>query len=303
MRRKHAVAGGLLAVAAIVAGCGSGAAATSTVPRQSGTVAITTITAAASSGSGAASSEPTLAISAAPISTAPVPSGALTVTTLGDSLTEGQGDDGGPGYPGRLQTLIAPLRPGSKVVNFGHSGWSSTDLINGQDGLPSELTQSIDAKANVALVWIGSNDLWNLYEYGPEPMTADAEAADLQAYETNMDKILRDLAAHGATIFVALLDDQSKRPVVADPPNQVEPAFPNTTKADLALMSAHVKAYNQIITQMAARYGATTVSFYGSPIFTNPATLYDDGNHPNSAGYDAVAQVWFAAVAPRLRLG
>jgi lysophospholipase L1-like esterase len=243
----------------------------------------------------------TATISAEPASLAPLSAGTLTIATLGDSLTEGQGDDGGPGYPGRLQTLVAPIRPGTKVINFGHSGWSSTDLINGQDGLPSELTQAIDAGPNLALVWVGSNDLWNLYEYGPEPMTADAEQADLQTYATNIDKILHDLTAHRATVLVALLDDQSKRPVVINPPNPRQPAFPATTKADLALMSAHVKAYNQIITQAAAQYGATTVNFYGSPVFTNPATLYGDGNHPNSAGYDAVAQVWFAAIGPRLK--
>src|ERR1035437_609838 len=95
---------------------------------------------------------------------------------------------------------------------------------------------------------------------------------DLQMYQTSIDRILRDLSAHGATVFVALLDDQSKRPVVANPPNPLEPASPDTTKADLALMSAHVKAYNQIIAQTEARYGAGTVDFYGSPIFTNPAT-------------------------------
>jgi hypothetical protein len=137
----------------------------------------------------------------------------------------------------------SPLKDGARTSDAKPERYKST----GQNGQPSELTQAIAAKPNVALVWIGSNDLWNLYEYGPEPMTADAEQADLQAYETNIDKTVHELASHGATVFIALLDDQSKRPVVANPPLPAEPALPATTRADLALMSAHVRAYNDII--------------------------------------------------------
>jgi lysophospholipase L1-like esterase len=215
--------------------------------------------------------------------TTPAP-GTLTIAALGDSLTAGDGDDSSlGGYPGRLQALLDPVRPGTKILNLGHSGWSSTDLIDGQGGSPSELAQAVAAHPNVALVWIGSNDLWNLYEYGPEPMTTEAERADLAAYETHVDAILRELTGHGALVFLALLDDQSKRPVVARP-NPTEPAFPGTTAADLALMSADVKAYNDIIRRTAARYDAATVDFYDTTIFTAAATLSGDGNHPNSKG-------------------
>jgi hypothetical protein len=79
------------------------------------------------------------------------------------------------GYTGRLKVLVDAVRPGTKIANVGHSGWSSTDLVNGQNGEPSELTQAIAANPSVALVWIGSNDLWYLYEFGPEPMTTEAE--------------------------------------------------------------------------------------------------------------------------------
>src|SRR5690349_2012933 len=101
-------------------------------------------------------------------------SGPLTIVALGDSLTEGQGDDSGTGgYPPRLQVLLETLRAGTQVQNFGHSGWASIDLINGLEGQPSELEQAEAANADIALVWIGSNDLWYLYEYGPEPMTVE----------------------------------------------------------------------------------------------------------------------------------
>ena len=115
-------------------------------------------------------------------------------------------------------------------------------------------------------------------------MTKDAEQQDLATYETNIDKIVHDLASNGSVVYIALLDDQSKRPVAAHPANPP------------ALMSVHVRAYNDIIRRVAAHYGATTVDFYNTTIFTDPATLYSDGNHPNEAGYDAVAAKWFAAL-------
>ena len=226
-----------------------------------------------------------------------LPAGALTIVTLGDSLTEGEGDDSGTGgYPGRLLPLVKGARPGSRILNFGHSGWESADLIDGLDGRPSELTQAIAAHPNVALVWIGSNDLWYLYEGGPEPMEADFERADLATYEANVDTILRQLTSHGAVVYIALLDDQSKRPVVADPPNPAEPAFTAITPADLRLMSKHVVAYNAIIARKAAQYHAVTVDFFHTTIFTDPVTLYGDGNHPNEAGYDKITQIWWKAL-------
>jgi lysophospholipase L1-like esterase len=285
----------LTLVAAIVAACGSTTAPVATATPVPTRAPVTTATTAPATAAATAVSTPG-AVGSLPA----LPAGALSIVTLGDSLTEGTGDETGQGgYPGRLKELLAPVRADSRVTNLGHSGLSSTDLINGLNGVPSQLRQALGLRANVALVWIGSNDLWYLYEYGPEPMTADAEAQDLAAYEANIDTILSTLTAHGMTVFIALLDDQSKRPVAAHP-NPAEPAFPATTAADLALMSAHMRDYNAIIARKAAQYGASTVDFLDTTIFTDSATLYSDGNHPNSAGYDAIAAMWFAAIRTRL---
>jgi len=290
MRRDRARGvAGLLAALLFLGACGSGGATAALEPARTPDGAPTF----ASPGDTAAPSPPS--------AVGTLPPGALNIATLGDSLTEGQGDDSGlGGYPGRLEKLIEPLRPGTRIVNVGHSGWTSADLIGGQNGQPSELTEAIGSKPNVALVWIGSNDLWYLYEGGPEPMTTEAERADLALYEVNIDRILQGLTSHGTTVFIALLDDQSKRPVVARP-NPTEPAFSEITPADLALMSAHIRAYNDIIGRKAAQYGAGTVDFYRTTIFTDAATLYGDGNHPNEAGYDRIAGIWFAALQPRLK--
>lgn len=234
---------------------------------------------------------------------APLPAGPVHIVALGDSLTQGDGDDSGRGYPGRLLEMVNAIRPNSTLTNFGQSGWSSDALINGDQGLESQLTRAVSelqdataqGKAALALVWIGSNDLWYLYEYGGDIDDA-GDASDAQRFETNIDTILNQLHGTGAQVVIALLDDQSKRPVALK-----GEAFVSITPDEMNRMSAHVDVYNQIIRDKATQYGALTVDFYSTDIFTNPATLYDDGNHPNQAGYDIIAQKWFDAISPLLK--
>lgn len=234
---------------------------------------------------------------------APLPPGPVHMVALGDSLTQGDGDDSGRGYPGRLLEMLNSVRPDSTLTNFGQSGWSSDALINGDQGLESQLTRAVSelqdttaqGKAALALVWIGSNDLWYLYEYGGDIDDA-GDASDAQRFEANIDTILSQLRGTGAQVVIALLDDQTKRPVAIK-----GEAFVSITSDEMSRMSAHVDVYNQIILNKAAQYGVLTVDFYSTDIFTNPATLYDDGNHPNQAGYDIIAQKWFDTISPLLK--
>lgn len=228
-----------------------------------------------------------------------LPPGPITLVTLGDSLTEGAEDEREQGgYPGRLMQMIEALRPGSTLLNIGHSGWNSDALINGDQGLPGQLDQAVEAitaggRPALALVWIGSNDLFYLYEYNdPDP---DAEQADLDTYARNLDAILSRLTGAGARVALALLDDQSLRPVV-----QRGEAFPGTSREEIAMMSQQARRYNEVIMQKAAQYGALTVDFFNTTIFTDEATLADDGNHPSADGYDVIASSWFAALQPLL---
>lgn len=226
---------------------------------------------------------------------AALPDGPISMIAIGDSLTQGDGDETGRGYPGRLIALVNELRPGSSITNFGQSGWNSDALIEGDQGFLGQLPRAIDeitlAKSQdrgaVVFVWIGSNDLWYLYEYGGD-IGDEQEAQDLEHFSTNIDLILSELRGAGAEVIIALLDDQSKRPVAIR-----GEAFLEITADELNRMSVQVQRYNEIITQKATQYGALTVDFYNTDIFTNPAMLYDDGNHPNAAGYDVITQNWY----------
>lgn len=231
-----------------------------------------------------------------------LPPGSVTLVALGDSLTQGDGDDSGRGYPGRLLEMVNTIRPDSTLINLGQSGWSSDALINGDQGIDSQLERAIIALQDaisqghvaVALVWVGSNDLWYLYEYGGD-VNDDGDAQDAEHYRANMDQIISRLRSTGATVMVALLDDQSRRPVALK-----GEAFTAVTQDELARMSVQVTRYNEIIKASATQSGAWTVDFYNTDIFTKPATLYDDGNHPNQAGYDAIAQKWWEVLRPLL---
>ncbi len=234
-----------------------------------------------------------------------LPAGPIGIITMGDSLTLGDGDESARGYPGRLLAKIVRQRPGSTLGNFGQSGWNSDAMINGDQGLSGQLPLAVDeskvilsrGRGALVLLWIGSNDLWYLYEYGGD-VTSEQELQDAEHFASNMDLILVPLREAGAQVVVALLDDQSNRPVALK-----GEAFTGITPAERTQMSAQVQRYNAIIQAKAQQYGALTVDFYNTSIFTDPATLSDDGNHPNQAGYDLIAEKWFEVIAPLLSPG
>jgi len=244
--------------------------------------------------------------------------GDLTLVTLGDSLTEGMGDDAYDdegvwlGFPGRLRTRLAARGVSAEVVNLGRSGWTSDDLVRGVDWSdppePSQLSRAVPAlgaardagKRAAATVWIGSNDLSGLYGWCHAPDNAACEADALATYRTNLDAALEQLAGTGATVFVALLDDQSKRPAMVDP--AYGDPFPDIGPADLPLMSAQVRAFNEEVRALAAQHGATLVDFYETTIFEDDATVADDGFHPNAAGYEVVSDRWEEALTGELGL-
>ncbi len=225
----------------------------------------------------------------------------VTLVTVGDSLTAGDGDDGsGGGYPARLLTMLQAEYPGSTLSNRAVSGNTTTDLINIQLGdAVADLNAAPSGNRKVGVVWIGSNDLFGLYasdvctEYYPDLETCE-EIEMGYAYD-NVDTILGALAATGADVYIALLDDQTKRPVIADPDLRHE-TFPDITDAEVPRMASEIVDYNDQVVTQAATHGAATVDFYNTTIFENEATLSDDGNHPNGAGYDAIALIWYRAI-------
>lgn len=254
---------------------------------------------------------PTVPVQATPVPVTATPtfspaaalaSGPVNLITIGDDFTRGDGDEMGRGYPGRLLSLVSQIRPDSTVVNFGQTGWTSDDLINGTDDFSGQLVQAIrevesaasQRRAVVVLVWVGGNDLWRLYT-GKMQVTVEQEERDARRFAANIDTILLQLRNAEAEVIIAKLDDQSRRPA-----RSRSEAYPDITADELVRMSLQVQRYNQIIAETAAQYGALTVDFHGSEIFVQSETLAANGFHPNPAGYDLIAQAWYKVLSTLL---
>lgn len=244
-----------------------------------------------------------------PAGVEPLDDGPIALVTLGDSLTEGDGDDAElGGYPGRLAAALRDRGEDVELTNLGHSGWDSTQLVEGQEGAPErpQLADALEAvddataagRQPLVLLLIGSNDLW--YLYGNEADTTSGEEQEnLDHYRANLDRVVGDLRDAGATVVLAINDDQTRRPVARDPAIRRD-AFPDITDDEVARMSAQARRYADVVRDVAADRGALVVDFLEAPFFADPAMLADDGNHPNAAGYDEMAAIWLSALAPLL---
>lgn len=206
-------------------------------------------------------------------SVAPAMGQSITLVTLGDSLTIGDGDEMSGGYPARLVNRLQAVYPGSTLNNLAESGWTSTDLINTQLG-PAVATLNGAPAGNIkmAVVWIGSNDLFGLYnwvcdsDYGNDYDACEAD--DLQNYGNNIATTLDTLSATGARVHIALLDDQSRRPVMIDPARRYA-SYQNITDGDLSRMANQVRNYNTVLLSAAGARGIQVADFFNTTIFEN----------------------------------
>ena len=125
----------------------------------------------------------------------------------------------------------------------------------------------------------------------------------LTAYTQNIDTILRTLVGHHATVAIATLDDPSLRPGVRDFSYIKELDWFQRSSdhtADFARLTRRTAAFNQVIRQKAAQYGAVLVDFSQQPLFADRNTMSNDGLHPSSKGYMIISRLWLEALLPYL---
>lgn len=228
--------------------------------------------------------------------------GPVTVVSLGDSLTAGEGDEDGLGFPGDLTALIdaAPGRSGSTLVNLGMSGWDSTMMVEGGWNGPSQLDAAVaETTAAVAAgspvlvtILIGSNDMWFLYDG-----SGDEDAA-AEVYRANLERTVRELTEAGAVVVVGLPNDPSLLLATQDIA-YLNNYLPNITEEEVQLMSPMSDRLGSIVAEIAAAYGARIVDTE-SALWADETLMADDLIHPNSAGYAVLADLWFAVIQPLL---
>ena len=189
---------------------------------------------------------------------------------FGDSMTYGQSAtvasrpmDLTPvtSYPAMLERELRALYP-SQDVRVTNSGKPGEWAADGQDRLRSELPV---VAPGAVLLLEGVNDLGTL---------------SVQATADTLDYMVQLCRAQGATVFLATL-----------PPER-----PGGVRAGAAILA---ERYNEALRRVARNRGAVLVDIEAA-FGTDYSLLSEDGLHPNSAGYQVMAQSFLSAIRSTL---
>lgn len=172
-------------------------------------------------------------------------------------------------YPRRLHTLLAEQYPGQSisVVNEGASG---EEIRAGAENLPRVLTT--DAP-EVLLLQEGVNTL------------NTGQAAAIPVVVDTLRTMIRDARSRGIVVFVGTLLPQRSGGCRA---------------YDLTDDQDDVVAANVRIRTMVGDEGAVLVDLYEAFNGQTAILLGEDGLHPSAAGYQRMAEAFFAAIVRRL---
>jgi acyl-CoA thioesterase-1 len=183
---------------------------------------------------------------------------------FGDSITMGQGDTAGNGYPSRLESKLRAHFGDGQVINRGADGTNSGEAVE-------RLLRNIRPNQPAfTLVLYGTND-WN-----------DVACQDAPPCEVvkNLRRVIDEVKNADSLPFLATL-----------PP--VNPVLAGNDR------NKWTEATNTSIKQLAREEGAFVVDLYeafrlqGGEV----SRFFTDHVHPNAAGYDVIAEAFFQAIA------
>lgn len=206
--------------------------------------------------------------------------GVTSFLAFGDSITWGEdGTDGlattqgrrlevqlvGQTYPDDLQKELQAryLQQQPTVTNCGYRG----EYLSDPTTVQRYLMQASTGQFQSLLIMEGSNDV------------DDEDTKTLEAAITNLQAILDDAKSRGMHPFVATI------------PPMVPPGDPTRTKG-----SGLVPTYNSMIQALAGSEGVPLVDVYAAFGTNAPSLIGFDGLHPNAAGYQVIADTFFAAI-------
>jgi acyl-CoA thioesterase I len=212
--------------------------------------------------------------------------GAPTVVALGDSVPAGTACGCTP-FPDLYARLLAP---GATSTNLAEPGYTSGDV---RQQLASPAARAAVRAADVVLVMAGANDVAAAFDPGGA------------SYETAATTVERNIAAAVAAIHVLrgravpvlvlgywnIVEDGDVGRADYGPDGVAE-ARSATLSADEALMRAAAAT--------GARYVDTTAAFEGDDGEQDPTPLLaPDGDHPDAAGHEAIAEAAYAVLPGR----
>jgi lysophospholipase L1-like esterase len=214
-------------------------------------------------------------------------SGPCKIMPFGDSITQGYNVNGGYRAPlfhlalaaDRDITFVGSANDYSVATvdgtafpknHEGHGGFT----IEGNNGIAKFVATSVpNYKPNIITLMIGTNDI-----------NGNNNLADAP---NRLGKLLDSIFTTDANILVVLA--------------QIVPT--RTDGTNNAVKTYNAAMPNLVSTRVAKGQHIVLVDMYGA--FTKDAnykqSLFADNLHPNQAGYNAMADVWFAALSPYLR--
>ncbi|HSG38300.1 MAG TPA: GDSL-type esterase/lipase family protein, partial [Thermoanaerobaculia bacterium] len=191
-----------------------------------------------------------------------------TYLAFGDSITEGVGDDpatGPRGYPPRLQTLLQNAGVDAVVENHGKGGERTPE---GLMRINSVLDQG--KAGDVLLLTEGTNDISR--DLGIETTIFNLDEMATRAASRNID-----------TIFATVIP---RRPDARfDPDNEMTDQLNGRIRNLAGLRQRRLSDSYEIF--------STTPNLYQQ--YYDPAND-DPVGHPNAAGYDRLARIWFNTI-------
>ena len=187
----------------------------------------------------------------------------LTYVALGASDAVGVGA-AHPETEGWVPLFGAKLGASTRTVNLGVSGSTL-----GQ-ALQEQLGPALDARPDVITVWLAVNDL--------------NAGVSLQSYAADLDALLGKFETSNARVLVGNVPDLARLAAYRG--------------QDPTPLQSQVARWNAVIAATAARHGATLVDLYSQwqEVAEHPEYLSADGFHPSADGYQALADVFAAAL-------
>lgn len=150
------------------------------------------------------------------------------------------------------------------LTNLGIPGGTVDEMIE------FELPIAKEIDPDLVTIWAGPNDL--------------TRGESVEDFRDRLDELLSELSENPSTfIAIALIPDLTQLPKYQSDPD-----------SDVTL--SRIASYNNIITYLAATYGAHIVDL----LITTASSEYisDDGFHPSNKGHDIIAQQFLNVIIP-----
>jgi lysophospholipase L1-like esterase len=203
----------------------------------------------------------------------PTPRSSVVYVALGASDAMGVGASD-PARNGYVPDLIARLPAGTHALNLGISG------IQLHDALADELPQAVADQPTLMTIWLVANDF--------------KACVPLDQYHSDLEKLLATLQTQThAAIFIANLPDMSALPAIQSQSVGLGQCLLGQNADAIRAMVVH---WNTVIAEEAQRHHVVLVDLSQFNLAAHPEFISDDGFHPSTAGYLALANLFWAEI-------